>query len=109
MKAKLNLKKDDRVMVTTGRDKGKVGKVLRVDPVKGRVVVEKVNMIKRHTRGGTGKTGSGGILEKEAPVAVSNLMVMCEKCAEPVRMGRQQLEDGRRVRVCKKCGEHMDS
>ena len=106
-KIKLKIKKDDRVLVTTGRDRGKVGKVLRVLPEKGRVVVEKVNMIKRHSRGG-GAAGQGGILEKEAPIQISNLKLICAKCSDPVRVGRRELEDGRLVRVCKKCGEQLD-
>ncbi len=103
---KLHIKKDDRVLVLTGRDRGKVGRVLRVFPAKGRALVEKVNMIKRHTRGG-GSAGQGGIIEKEAPVAASNLKVICNHCTQPTRVGRKVLEDGRRVRVCKKCGEQL--
>jgi large subunit ribosomal protein L24 len=107
-KQKLNIKKEDRVLVLTGRDRGKVGRVLHVIPDKGRVLVEKVNMIKRHTRGGASKTGQGGIIEKEAPVPVSNLKVICGKCTEATRVGRKTLEDGRHVRVCKNCGEQLD-
>jgi len=109
MKPKLNIKKEDRVLVITGRDKGKVGKVLKVVPEKGRALVEKVNMVKRHTRGGSTKTGSGGIVEKEASVPISNLRLLCGKCSEPVRATRKRLEDGRTVRICKKCGEQLDS
>ena len=109
MKAKLNIKKEDRVLVTTGRDKGKVGKVIRVIPEKRRALVEKVNMVKRHTKGGSTKTGSGGIVEKEASIALSNLQLLCGKCNDPVRVGRKKLEDGRMVRVCKKCGEQLDT
>ncbi len=109
MKPKLNLKKEDRVMVITGRDKGKIGKVLKVIPDKNRALVEKVNLVKRHTKaGGKKTTGQGGIIEKEAAIAISNLMVMCDKCAKPVRVGRKVLDDGRHVRVCKKCGEQLD-
>ena len=107
-KQKLNIKKEDRVLVIKGRDRGKVGKVLRVIPDKERVLVEKVNMIKRHTRGGASKTGQGGIIEKEAPVPMSNLKLICSKCTEPTRVGRKTLEDGKHVRVCKKCGEQLD-
>jgi large subunit ribosomal protein L24 len=105
---KLNIKKDDRVLVIAGRDRGKVGKVLRVIPDKHRALVEKVNMIKRHSRGG-GQGGAGGIIEKEAPVELSDLMVICNKCTEPTRVGRRNLEDGGRVRYCKKCGELLES
>ena len=104
---KLNIKKDDRVMVTSGRDKGKVGKVLKTIPEKNRALVEKVNMIKRHTKGGQG-ANAGGIIEKEASVHISNLALLCEKCSAPSRVGRRVLEDGRRVRFCKKCGEQVD-
>ncbi len=108
-RAKLKIKKDDRVLVRVGRDRGKVGKVLRVLPESNRALVEKVNMIKRHLRGGASSTGQGGIVEKEAPLAISNLMLICPKCTEPARVSRQRLEDGRLVRVCKKCGEQVDS
>ncbi len=107
MKPKLKIKKNDRVMVIAGREKGKVGKVLKVMPEKGRVIVEKVNMIKRHTRAG-GKN-QGGILEKEGPLHVSNLMIMCGRCNQAVRAGSKVLEDGKRVRVCRKCGEELEA
>lgn len=107
MKPKLNIKKNDRVMVIAGREKGKVGKVLKVVPEKARVIVEKVNMVKRHTKP-AGKN-QGGIMEKEGPLHVSNVMVMCDKCAAPRRLGRKILEDGSHVRFCKKCGEHVES
>ena len=105
---KLNLKKDDKVMVIAGRDKGKVGKVLKTIPEKNRALVEKVNMIKRHTKGGQGGQAGGGIIEKEASLHISNLALLCEKCSAPSRVGRKVLEDGRRVRYCKKCGEQVD-
>lgn len=106
MKAKLNIKKNDRVMVIAGREKGKIGKVLKVFPEKGRLLIEKVNMIKRHTK--ATKVGQGGIMEKEAPLHVSNVMIMCDKCSAPVRAGRKALEDGKSVRVCRKCGEQLE-
>ncbi len=101
------IKKNDRVMIIAGRDRGKIGKVLRLVPKKDRVVVERVNIIKRHTRP-TQAAPQGGIIEKEAPIHVSNVMVVCGKCGDPVRVGKKLLEDGRRVRYCKKCGEVMD-
>jgi len=104
---KLNIKKDDRVLVVAGREKGKVGKILKVDPAKQRAVVEKVNMIKRHTR--AGQSSQGGVLEREAPLALSNLMVLCPKCNQPGRVARKKLESGKSARFCKKCGEYMDS
>ncbi|MCF8032599.1 MAG: 50S ribosomal protein L24 [Desulfarculaceae bacterium] len=103
----MNIKKDDRVLVQAGREKGKVGKVLKVDPVKQRAVVEKVNMIKRHTRAGQG--GQGGIVEREAPLAISNLMLLCPKCNQPGRVSRKKLENGKVARFCGKCGEYMDN
>ena len=106
MKQSFQIKKDDRVTVLTGKDKGKTGKVLRVLSDKNRVVVEKVNMIKRHAR--PSQTNKGGIIEKEGPIHVSNLQVICPKCADPARLGKKVLEDGSRVRVCRKCGEVID-
>jgi len=102
-----HIKKDDRVMVISGKDKGKMGKVLKIFPKNDRAIVEKVNIIKRHTRAGTGNS-RGGILEKEGPLHISNLMLICSKCTDPVRVGRKVLEDGRRVRACGKCGETID-
>lgn len=101
------IKKNDRVMVIAGKDKGKIGKVLRLVSKKDRAVVERVNMIKRHSKP-TQTAPQGGIIEKEAPVHLSNLMVVCGKCGDPVRVGKKSLEDGRRVRFCKKCGEDLD-
>jgi len=104
---KLHVKKDDLVMVVAGKDKGKSGKVLRVLPEKSRVLVENLNVVKRHTRPSQANN-EGGIIEKEAPIAISNLMIMCEKCDGPVRMGKRLLEDGRRVRTCRQCGDQLD-
>ena len=102
------IKKNDKVVVLSGKEKGKIGAVLKVDSEKGRVVVEKINMVKRHTRPG-GKAAQGGIVEKEAPMHISNLMLVCNKCAEPSRIAKRILEDGSKVRVCKKCGELLDA
>ncbi|MFH1124932.1 MAG: 50S ribosomal protein L24 [Pseudomonadota bacterium] len=102
------IKKNDKVIVLSGKEKGKIGAVLKVDSEKGRVLVEKINMVKRHTRPG-GKTAQGGIVEKEAPMHISNLMLVCNKCAEPSRIAKRILEDGSKVRVCKKCGELLDA
>jgi large subunit ribosomal protein L24 len=104
----MRLKKNDKVMVIAGKEKGKVGKILKLIPEKDRVIVEKVNYIKRHTRPG-GKYSKGGILEKEAPLHVSNVMLICGKCTDPVRVGYRRQEDGSKVRVCKKCGEILDN
>jgi len=102
------IRKNDKVIVLVGKEKGKIGSILKVDAEKGRVIVEKLNMVKRHTRAG-GKSAQGGIIEKEAPIQMSNIMLVCNKCAEPTRIGKRILEDGSRVRACKKCGELLDS
>jgi large subunit ribosomal protein L24 len=104
---KLHIRKNDKVMVIAGKEKGKIGTVLKLIPRKDRAVVEKLNMVKRHTKPG-GKSAQGGIIEKESPIHVSNLMLVCAKCAEPARIGRKILEDGSKVRFCKKCGEIID-
>jgi len=103
MSTKLSIKKNDQVLVTTGKDRGTRGRVLRVLADKGKAIVERVNMIKRHTRPNPNKGVQGGILEREAPIQVSNLKVICPECGKPSRMGRKRLEDGRGVRVCKQC------
>ena len=101
------VKKNDKVIVLSGKEKGKIGAILKVDTEKDRVIIEKVNMVKRHTRPG-GKNAQGGIVEKEAPIHISNLMLICNKCAEPTRLGKKMLDDGSKVRICKKCGELID-
>ena len=93
----VSIRKDDTVVVTTGKDRGKQGKVLSVDPAKGRVVVEAVHMIKRHTKP-SAKNQQGGILEYEAPVHISNVRVVCGSCGKPTRVGRKRLEDGATMR-----------
>lgn len=103
---KTRIRRDDEVVVTAGRDKGARGKVVRVLPAKGKVVVSKVNMIKRHTR--PTQNSAGGIVEREAPFAISNIQFVCPKCDAGVRMGVKSLEDGRKVRTCRKCGEVLD-
>ncbi len=104
---KIRIKKNDKVEVITGREKGKTGKVLKVLPEKNRVLVEKVNLIKRHTRPSP-STGQGGIIEKEASLPISNVMVVCGKCMAPTRLGITLTADGKRVRTCKKCGELIE-
>ena len=101
---KLKIKKNDQVLVKSGKDRGARGRVLKVLASEGKAIVERVNMIKRHTRPNPGKGVQGGILEREAPVQVSNLVVVCPECGKPSRLGRKRLEDGRGVRVCKNCG-----
>ena len=101
------IRKDDKVIVLVGKERGKIGTVLKVDPEKKRVIVEKVNMVKKHAKA-SAKTAQGGIIEKEAPLNISNLMIVCNKCTEPTRIGMRMLEDGSKIRICKKCGEPMD-
>jgi len=103
---KAHIRRDDEVLVIAGRDKGARGKVVRVIPTDGHVVVSKVNMIKRHTRQ-TQQT-SGGIIEKEAPISISNVQFFCPNCKTGVRLGMKSLDDGRKVRNCRKCGEVLD-
>ncbi len=101
------VRKNDMVVVIAGKDKGKRGKVLRVIPESRGVVVEKINIVKRHTRPGP-TTAQGGVVEKEAPLHPSNVMLICGRCDRPVRTGHSFLADGRKVRVCKQCGESLD-
>jgi large subunit ribosomal protein L24 len=103
----LSLKKNDTVRVMSGREKGKQGRVLSVYPSKDSLLIEKINMIKRHMKP-TRKYTQGGIIEKEAPIHISNVMLICPKCNKPTRIGNTALQDGRKVRVCKKCGEVVD-
>ena len=104
----MKVMKNDNVLVISGNYKGKKGKVLKVFPRDRRVIVEGVNFIKRHTKP-TQKNPQGGIVEKEAPVHVSNLMVVCPKCDTPSRLGRKILEDGSKVRICRSCREMLVS
>ncbi len=98
---------DDIVEVIAGKEKGKKGKVLKVLPGEERVLVEKVNLIKRHVR--PGKLGQqSGIIEREGKLHISNVMVVCTRCDSPVRVSRQLSPEGRKVRVCKRCGEAID-
>ena len=106
-RTKFHVKKNDTVVVVAGKEKGKTGKVLKVFPKKHRVLVEKINFIKRHARPSQ-QYRQGGILEKEAPIESSNVKVICSKCNQPVRVGKKILEDGKRVRTCKKCDEILD-
>jgi large subunit ribosomal protein L24 len=101
------IRKNDTVMVLTGRERGKTGKVIRVMAEKDRAAVERLNIVKRHTKA-RGPQSPYGIVEKEAPIHISNLMIMCDKCNAPVRMGKLRLEDGRSVRICRRCGEQLD-
>jgi large subunit ribosomal protein L24 len=108
MKKPLKIKKGDQVQVIAGKDRGKKGKVLRVDRKAGRVVVEHVNMLKRHTKPNPGKAVTGGIIQREAPIAVSNVMVISADSGRPSRVGYKVLEDGRKVRSAKVDGAILD-
>ena len=103
----MQIRKNDSVMVIAGKERGKTGKVLRVVPDKGALIIERMNLVKRHTRP-RGPQQPGGIVEKEAPVHVSNVMIMCDKCNAPVRIGRKTLGDGKKIRICRRCGEALE-
>ena len=103
----MKIKKNDTVLVISGKDRGKKGKVRRALPKDERVVVEGLNMIKRHSRARRAAR-QAGIVELEAPIHVSNVMLVCDKCKKPARVGMRTLEDGRRVRFCRACDEPID-
>jgi large subunit ribosomal protein L24 len=103
MNKTMAIRKNDTVIVIAGKDKGKTGKVLKVLPEKNRVVVEKINFTKEFIRRDQGKNVQGGIMEKEAPIHVSNLQLFCSECGQGVRVRNRRLDDGSRVRVCSKC------
>jgi large subunit ribosomal protein L24 len=96
------------VIVTTGKDRGKRGRVLRVVPEKNRLIVEGVNKIKRHTKANPQRGIKGGLLEREAPLHASNVQLLCPECGKPTRLGKKILGDGRKVRVCRKCEGVVD-
>lgn len=104
---KKHLKTNDQVEVICGKDKGRVGKVLKVYSAKDKILVERINVVKRHTKP-SAMNQQGGIIEKEAPIHVSNVMLICPKCSKSVRVGRKILQDGTKVRVCKKCDESVE-
>jgi large subunit ribosomal protein L24 len=103
----VQIRKNDSVMVISGRERGKTGKVLRVLPEKNGLIIERVNMVKRHSKP-RGAQQPGGIVEKEAAIHASNIMIMCDKCNAPVRIGRKELADGKKIRICRRCGEALD-
>ena len=104
--SKMNIRRDDTVVVLSGKDKGKQGKVLVVNPDEGKVIVEKVNMVSRHTK--PRKQGDqGGILQKEAPIYACKVQRVCPKCNKPTRAAHKILADGKKVRVCKHCGAEI--
>lgn len=105
---KSRIKKDDKVKIIAGKDNGKIGKVLKVVNKKNRVIVENINMVKSHQKPSM-KNQQGGIIDMEAPIDCSNVMLMCNHCMSPVRIKIRTLDDGKKVRVCRKCNETIDA
>lgn len=103
----MKIRKDDTVVVVTGKDRGRKGKVRFAYPEDERLLVEGVNFIKRHTRA-RGQVKQAGIIEREAPIHISNVRLLCGKCNHPTRIGFRFLEDGKKVRFCRSCGEVID-
>ncbi len=103
-----SLRVNDKVEVIAGKDKGRVGKILRIEKENNRLIVERINLIKKHQKA-TEATQSGQIIEKEAGLHISNVMLVCPECSETVRIGKKLLEDGTKVRMCKKCKATIES
>jgi large subunit ribosomal protein L24 len=103
----MKIRKNDTVLVILGKDKGKKGKVRFAHPKDEQILVEGINFIKKHTKA-RGQARQAGIIELEAPIHVSNVMLFCDKCNHPVRIGFRFLEDGRKVRICRSCHEVID-
>ncbi len=103
----MKIRKNDTVLVITGKDRGKKGKVRLAYPKDEQLLVEGINFIKRHTRA-RGQVRQAGIIEREAPIRVSDGMLLCNKCSHPTRVGSRFLQDGRKVRICRRCGEVID-
>ncbi|MCK5545642.1 MAG: 50S ribosomal protein L24 [Desulfobulbaceae bacterium] len=108
LKKKCHIKKDDKVKIIAGKDKGKIGKVLSVNSKNSRVLIENINIVKKHSKS-SAQNKQGGIIESEAPIHLSNVSLMCNKCLAPVRVKMQILEDGKKTRVCRKCDEIIDA
>ncbi len=107
-RVRLSIRHGDTVKVMSGRDKGKTGRVLSVNPVKRTVTVEHANIIKRHTRPNPSKNVKGGIVDKEGPIDVSNVMLVCPGCGKHARVGRTALPDGSKARVCRRCNTTLE-
>lgn len=107
---KAKIKKGDQVKVVSGKETGKTGKVIRVDREHGKVFVERLNMMKKHTKPHPKKNPQGGIVEREAPIDMSNVMLVCPACGQPTRVGYRVLDDGGKVRACRRtnCGKDID-
>ena len=106
VRVKPHVKKNDTVLILTGKDRGKQGKVLRVNATKGTAVVERANMMKKHTKPNPQKNVAGGVLEREAPIKLSNLQVVCPSCDKPTRTGSHRTDEGS-ARYCRKCNTEM--
>ncbi len=106
--SQLKIHKGDQVMVISGKESGKSGKVLRVDKEKRRIVVERLNMAKRHTRPNPKKNPQGGVIEREAAIDISNVMLVCPACGQSTRVGYRFTDDGTKVRVCRRADCHKD-
>jgi large subunit ribosomal protein L24 len=102
------IRKNDTVLVTTGKDRGKKGRVIRIVAEKNRLIVEGVNLIKRHTRPNPAKNIKGGVVQREAALHASNVQLVCPECGAQTRIGHKVLEDGRKVRICRKCEGVVD-
>jgi large subunit ribosomal protein L24 len=102
------IRKNDNVVVITGKDRGKRGRVLKVVPDNNRLIVEGVNLIKRHTKPNPQRNVKGGVVEREAALHASNVQIVCPECGKPTRVGKKILGDGRKVRVCRKCEGVVD-
>jgi large subunit ribosomal protein L24 len=102
------IRRNDNVVVITGKDRGKRGRVLKVVPGKNRLIVEGVNFIKRHTKPNPQRQIKGGVVEREASLHASNVQIVCPECGKPTRLGRRILGDGRKVRICRKCEGVVD-
>ena len=107
-RVRVHVRKNDTVKVLAGKDRGKMGRVLSVVPDRGVAFVEGVQFVKRHTRPNPSRNIKGGIVEKEGPIHVSNLKLVCPECKQATRVGRKEVDDGGRVRVCKKCQGVID-
>ncbi|PYV42516.1 MAG: 50S ribosomal protein L24 [Acidobacteria bacterium] len=106
--SRIQLRKNDQVKVIAGKSLNKVGRVLRVLRDKNRIIVEGVSFLKRHTRANPSKNIKGGIVERESPIHISNVMIICASCGKPTRIGHMILSDGKKIRVCRKCGGSLD-
>jgi large subunit ribosomal protein L24 len=104
---RVQIRRNDSVIVISGKERGKTGKVLRVHREENSVIIERVNLVKRHTKP-RGPQQPGGIVEKEAAIDASNVMILCDKCNAPVRVGRKVLSDGKKIRICRRCKEALD-